>query len=247
MEDPSRTSFGFENVSPDLKTDKVKDVFRQVAEKYDVMNDVMSMGLHRLWKTQFVRSLPLSGRPHILDMACGTGDISEAILRHTPQARLTLGDINKDMLRVGQQKHKGSRLSQCPWLCVDATDLPFEDMTFDIYVIAFGIRNVTGLHQALKEARRVLKPGGYFSCLEFSTVFLPCLKKVYDLYAFHAIPKFGEWILGNAQPYQYLVESIERFPDQETFKQTLKNSGFENVRYQNLNFGVASIHRGWRV
>lgn len=245
--DSTKMSFGFQRVSPEEKTQKVKEVFQGVAEKYDLMNDIMSLGLHRLWKKRFVSSLPLQGVPHVLDMACGTGDISYGISKRNPKANIILADINESMLAVGQKKHLSSPLAQRPWICADATQLPFEDFTFDLYVISFGIRNVTGLDAALKEAYRVLKPGGCFACLEFSHVPFPLLKKVYEIYAFHLIPKYGEWILGAADPYQYLVESIAQFPTQEAFKERLVKAGFEKIIYQNLNFGVAAIHKGWRL
>ncbi|XP_063051487.1 2-methoxy-6-polyprenyl-1,4-benzoquinol methylase, mitochondrial [Engraulis encrasicolus] len=278
------THFGFETVPEEEKAERVYKVFESVAQKYDVMNDAMSLGVHRLWKDMLLHIMnPLPGT-RLLDTAGGTGDISMRFLdytrtqaekqqRRTIRSQQTLSwqdiangsqtpngeqelqestavvcDINKEMLKVGKDKaEKMSYGSGLSWVVGDAEELPFADNQFDVYTIAFGIRNVTHIEQALDEALRVLKPGGRFMCLEFSKMSNPLLSSLYDAYSFQLIPVLGEVIAGDWKSYQYLVESIRRFPDQETFKGMIEDAGFFRVQYFNLTGGVVAIHSGFKL
>ena len=245
MEDPQKTFFGFEEVSPDQKTDKVKGVFHRVASRYDLMNDVMSLGIHRLWKDRLISAMNPSTKSHLLDVAGGTGDIAVRFLKAAPQGHVTICDLNSSMIEEGRNRTLNQGWAQeIDWVCGDASDLPFEDGTFDFYSIAFGLRNVTFREKALQEAWRVLKPGGRFFCLEFSKVTLPGLKELYDFYSFTLIPRLGAWIARDQNAYQYLVESIAQFPDQERLKQEIRTVGFENVQVGNLSGGIVAIHQG---
>lgn len=246
------TSFGFRTVAEEARQGLVNNVFAEVAERYDLMNDLMSAGVHRLWKNELVSMLvpPRSNRAfHLLDVAGGTGDVALRFLeRAGPEARVTLADISPEMLAVGRQRiAKARRAEQVAIMQGNAEALALGDRTFDGYTIAFGIRNVTHIDQALREAYRLLKPGGHFLCLEFSQCQMPILDKLYDLHSFHIIPMLGELAAGSSEPYRYLVESIRRFPNQETFAGLIRNAGFERVSYRNLTGGVAAIHSGWRI
>lgn len=244
-------SFGFTKVEESKKQSMVNEVFHSVAKKYDIMNDVMSGGLHRLWKDAMVAWL---APPHIdgwkvLDVAGGTGDISfrivEASKRH---AHATVLDINGSMLEVGLDRaHKKGLTSYVNFVEANAEKLPFDDASFDAYTIAFGIRNVPHIDKALSEAFRVLKPGGRFLCLEFSEVEMPILDKVYDLWSFHGIPRMGQMIAGDADSYRYLVESIRKFPKQNDFAAMITKAGFSRVAYRNLTGGIAAMHSGWKI
>ncbi|WP_341754334.1 bifunctional demethylmenaquinone methyltransferase/2-methoxy-6-polyprenyl-1,4-benzoquinol methylase UbiE [Candidatus Tisiphia endosymbiont of Dioctria rufipes] len=245
-----QVNFGFSKVSVDQKRDLVKDIFSSVANKYDVMNDFMSLGIHRLWKDEFVRQIP-NLKSNILDVASGTGDIAFKIIKRASAknvlVQLTMCDINHDMLEVARHKAIDSNILQgLEYVVADAENLPFPDNSFDYYTIAFGIRNVAKIDNALKEAYRVLKPGGKFLCLEFSKVEFDCLKQLYQFYSFNIIPKIGKIIANNESAYQYLVESINVFPDQESFAIMLKDVGFTDVSYKNLTLGIAAIHSAYK-
>jgi demethylmenaquinone methyltransferase / 2-methoxy-6-polyprenyl-1,4-benzoquinol methylase len=242
-------SFGFERVDPTGKASRVKAVFDSVASRYDLMNDLMSLGVHRLWKNAAVDWL--SPRPGIrlLDLAAGTGDIADRVLdRVGGDGRVVSSDINMPMLAHGRDRalDKGW-FGKLDFVCADAMALPFADASFDAVTIAFGIRNVTHIDRALAEAHRVLVPGGRFICLEFSKVVLPVLDRLYDSYSFTILPNLGRLVAGDAASYRYLAESIRRFPDQAAFAALIEAAGFEQVRYRNLSAGIAAIHSGWRL
>ena len=249
---PSTTSFGYREVPEAERQGLVNQVFSSVAERYDLMNDLMSGGLHRLWKDDFVDMLnpPRGTRPwRLVDVAGGTGDI---VLRALDRGGLcceaVLCDISPEMLGVGRRRvEKAGRDAQVDIVQGNAEALPFPDKAFDAYTIAFGIRNVTHIDCALAEAFRVLKIGGRVLCLEFSQVQVPILDKLYDLHSFHVIPRLGQLTAGAAEPYQYLVESIRKFPKQEAFAGMIREAGFERVSYRNLTGGVAAIHSGWKI
>ncbi|MBY0292944.1 MAG: class I SAM-dependent methyltransferase [Alphaproteobacteria bacterium] len=237
--------FGFEKVSATEKTEKVARVFDRVALRYNLMNDVMSLGIHRLWKTWFVESLPLKQDGIYLDVAGGTGDIAEAIFERLKwfkiQAKITVSDINPAMINVGQKRYP-----HLLWLCSNAENLPLEDNSVDVYTIAFGLRNVTYREKALQEAYRVLRPGGKFACLEFSQIYSP-LEKLYNAYAFHIIPRLGEWIAKDRQSYQYLSESIRTFLTREELLTLMKKIGFERARYAVYTGGIVALHTGYKL
>jgi demethylmenaquinone methyltransferase / 2-methoxy-6-polyprenyl-1,4-benzoquinol methylase len=242
---PEKVSFGFQDVSKPEKKGLVQGVFSSVARKYDLMNDVMSMGVHRLWKQAMIAWL--APRPHMkfLDVAGGTGDIALRILDSVKdKAEVTVCDLTYAMLHEGKKRSQERPLIP---ICGNAESLPFPDNTFDAYTIAFGIRNVTTIDLALKEAYRVLKPRGRFLCLEFSQVVLPVLDQIYDQYSFNLIPWLGEKIANDRDSYQYLVESIRKFPPQPAFLQKIKNAGFEQAKYRNLTGGIAALHSGWKI
>lgn len=243
-------SYGFQGVDPDTKQDKVNDVFHRVARRYDVMNDVMSGGMHRLWKDAMVSWLaPSKTRAYrVLDVAGGTGDIASRIVEASARnAGVTVLDINGSMLDVGRDRAVKSGLGdRLDFVEASAEDLPFDDASFDAYTIAFGIRNVPHIDKALSEAFRVLKPGGRLLCLEFSEVDAPLLEKVYDAWSFNVIPRLGEMIAGDGEPYRYLIESIRMFPDQERFAAMIRAAGFERVNYRNYSGGIAACHSGWK-
>lgn len=248
----STTHFGFRTVAEGDKAKLVHNVFEQVASRYDLMNDLMSGGLHRAWKLALIDWLnpPRGARAYAhIDVAGGTGDIAFRLLdRAGPNAHVTVCDINRHMLGVGRTRAEAQQYAgQVEFACGDAETLPFPDRSFDSYTIAFGIRNVTHIEKALSDAYRVLKPGGRFMCLEFSQVAVPGLDAIYDAYSFSAIPKIGQWVTGDGDPYQYLVESIRKFPPQEKFKAMIEAAGFARVSYRNLTGGVAAIHSGWRL
>jgi demethylmenaquinone methyltransferase / 2-methoxy-6-polyprenyl-1,4-benzoquinol methylase len=245
-------TFGFESVRPEERQGKVNGVFASVAESYDLMNDLMSGGLHRLWKQDFVAWLapPRGAQPYRhLDVAGGTGDIALRIANTAGQATtIDMVDISPEMLAVGQRRVDASKFSDRITLTEgNAEALPFPDRTFDAYTIAFGIRNVTHLDRALAEAHRVLKVGGRFMCLEFSAVTVPVLDKLYDFHSFNVIPALGQLAAGDRASYQYLVESIRRFPNQSAFSSLIRGAGFEQVSHRNLTGGVAAMHSGWKL
>jgi demethylmenaquinone methyltransferase/2-methoxy-6-polyprenyl-1,4-benzoquinol methylase len=248
----SKTHFGFKTVDAAEKPKMVEGVFKSVASKYDIMNDVMSFGLHRLWKDEMVRSIKtFSGAKH-LDLAGGTGDITFRILKSAKQKNqnieIVLSDINDSMLAEGKARAVDKNLNdKINFQIIDAENIPFADNSFDFCTIAFGIRNVTNIPKALAEINRVLKPGGKFICLEFSDVNSAMLAKIYDLYSFKFIPKFGKLVANDADSYEYLVESIRKFPDAETFANMLQTAGLQKVSYKKLNFGVVAIHSGWKI
>ena len=248
-EDMAQT-FGFEAVASTAKQDKVNDVFHSVAKRYDVMNDLMSGGMHRAWKSAMVASLnpPKTRNFQVLDVAGGTGDIAFRILNAAPHAHATVLDINGSMLDVGRDRAIKAKLDgRCTFVEANAESLPFEDASFDAYTIAFGIRNVPQIAVALKEARRVLKRGGRFLCLEFSEVVIPGLDKIYDAWSFNAIPRIGKAVTGDGDSYQYLVESIRKFPNQENFASMIRKAGFARVSYRNYSGGIAAAHSGWKL
>lgn len=246
------TSFGFTKVAEGQKQALVDDVFHKVAERYDLMNDMMSGGFHRVWKDAMVSFLAppksaVSGW-RLLDVAGGTGDIATRVVERSGKAvKATVCDINESMLQVGRDRAEKAGLSDLiAFSQGNAEELPFADKSFDAYTIAFGIRNVPDIPKALREARRVLKRGGRFLCLEFSDVDIPVLDKVYDAFSFNAIPKMGQWVTGDGEPYQYLVESIRKFPNQERFADMIREAGFERVGYRNYSGGIATLHHGWK-
>ena len=236
--DSQQTHFGFQTVGEEEKRDKVLSVFHNVADNYDMMNDVMSAGVHRLWKDHFVQKIQPDRSMKLLDVAGGTGDIAFRFLERGG-GEVVVCDINKSMLGVGEDRaaSRGFADSQISWVEGDAQALSFEDNSFDCYTIAFGIRNVVKVDAALREARRVLRPGGRFLCLEFSKVRGPGLAALYDLYSFQVIPPVGHVIAGDWSSYQYLVESIRQFPDQDTFASMIRDAGFGFVKYENLTGG----------
>ncbi|GCC29979.1 2-methoxy-6-polyprenyl-1,4-benzoquinol methylase, mitochondrial [Chiloscyllium punctatum] len=279
-----QTHFGFEKVSESEKAEKVYKVFKNVAKNYDIMNDAMSLGIHRLWKDALIRMMnPLPGTK-LLDVAGGTGDIAFRFMdyvrmqqeRQSRQAvksnqspswqqisdfyqqqnksdsdlgsKAVICDINKEMLKVGRQKAEQLNYSEgLSWVVGNAEELPFDDDKFDVYTIAFGIRNVTHIDHVLQEAYRVLKPGGRFMCLEFSKVQNPVISRLYNLYSFQVIPVLGEVIAADWKSYQYLVESIQRFPDQEEFKAMIEDAGFYRVEYSNMTSGIVAVHSGFKL
>ena len=238
-------SFGYEEVSPEEKTQRVGAVFSSVASKYDVMNDAMSGGMHRLWKDRFVRRVKPREGELILDMAGGTGDI--AFRMADCGASVTVSDINQDMLDVGIERAMKRGIDGLVWSRQNAEELTFPDRFFDGYTIAFGIRNVTHIDKALAEAHRVLKHGGRFFCLEFSTTEWPGFKEVYDAYSHHLVPRIGEAIAGDAESYRYLIESIRRFPPMPEFEAMIRRAGFVNTRVEPILGGLVAIHSGWKI
>lgn len=242
-------SFGEREVPEDEKAGLVRGVFSSVAKNYDLMNDLMSAGVHRLWKDQMVSWLRPRAGSRILDVAGGTGDIAFRMLdRMEGRGEVVVCDITEDMLRVGRDRaiDKG-RLHGVGWVCGDAETLPVKSRSMDAYTIAFGLRNVTHIERALAEAHRVLRPGGRFLCLEFSQVVIPALSELYDLYSYSVLPRLGELVADDRESYQYLVESIRRFPPQDELAAMMKDAGFEKVNYRNLSAGIAAIHSGWRL
>lgn len=254
----ARVSFGFEEVDPGEKTARVRGVFASVAPRYDLMNDLMSAGIHRLWKHDTIAKLNPQPGERLLDVAGGTGDMAKAFLaradrveRRRPVAHAASAvvcDINEEMLKAGQQRRDlGAYDGRLDWVCANAEALPFTDRSFDALTIAFGIRNVTHREKALAEFRRVLKPAGRLAVLEFSHMTVPLLQEIYDRYSFNIIPALGRLVTGDRDSYQYLVESIRRFPDQDAFKAEIEAAGFSRVSVTNFSGGIAALHFGWAV
>jgi demethylmenaquinone methyltransferase/2-methoxy-6-polyprenyl-1,4-benzoquinol methylase len=250
---PERTQFGTRDVTPQEKTGLVRGVFDSVADNYDIMNDLMSGGIHRLWKDRFVRKIRPRAHYTYLDVAGGTGDIAFRIRKHVEgntgaKPDITVFDLNPNMLSVGQDRATDRGYTEgFDWITGNAEVLPFEDNQFDVYTIAFGLRNVTHIDTALAEAHRVLKPGGRFFCLEFSHVRNPVLSKAYDMFSYQAIPRIGKVIAKDSESYQYLVESIRKFPKQMELARRMREAGFKSVAYQNLSAGIAAIHSGTKT
>lgn len=257
MTDPGAdktTHFGFQTVAEDAKAGMVRDVFDTVAPKYDLMNDLMSGGIHRLWKSALVDTLAPRPGQAIVDVAGGTADVAarihDRLVRKDAALRkpVTVCDINAEMLGVGRDRMLDRGLiSGLTWVCGNAEALPFPDMTFDAYTIAFGLRNVTHIDRALSEARRVLKPGGRFLCLEFSRVVVPVLDRLYDTYSFKVLPWLGQTVAGDRDAYVYLAESIRKFPDQPRLVAMMAAAGLGRASYRNFTGGIAALHSGWRL
>ena len=243
------THFGYREVPEDEKAGLVRGVFSSVAARYDLMNDLMSGGLHRLWKDAVLDWMAPRPGMKLLDVAGGTGDVSFRFLKRLKGAgHATVCDLTAEMLTEGRRRADAQGYAeQLDWVVGDAMALPFPDRSFDAYTIAFGIRNVTQPQKALEEAYRVLKPGGRLMVLEFSRVTDAMLERAYDAYSFNVIPRMGQAVTGDRDSYQYLVESIRRFPDQETFLEMVRAAGFRRAAYRNLTMGVAAIHSGWRL
>ena len=238
-------SFGYEDVSPEEKTARVGGVFSNVASRYDLMNDAMSGGLHRLWKDRFVRRVKPRQGEQILDMAGGTGDIAFRLA--VSGAQVTVADINSAMLDVGVERAAKRGITGLVWTEQNAETLTFPDRSFDAYTIAFGIRNVTDIPAALREAHRVLRRGGRFYCLEFSTTRWPGFKEVYDAYSHKVVPRLGQMLAGDSDSYRYLVESIRRFPDMDRFRAMVGEAGFVRTSVEPLLGGLVAIHSGWKI
>ena len=242
------THFGFETVPEAEKAIKVQSVFNSVAGKYDIMNDVMSMGIHRIWKEAMMDWLAPRPGQKLLDVAGGTGDISFKFLNRAGSGHATVLDITENMLIAGRKRAEADKmLNSIDWVVGDAMALPFADNSFDVYTISFGIRNVTRPQEALNEAFRVLRPGGRLMVLEFNQIPVPLVQKAYDIYSFNVIPRMGKLIANDRESYQYLVESIRKFPDQETFLSMVQEAGFKNTNYRNLSLGIAALHSGWKI
>ncbi|WP_417250408.1 bifunctional demethylmenaquinone methyltransferase/2-methoxy-6-polyprenyl-1,4-benzoquinol methylase UbiE [Celeribacter sp.] len=242
------THFGFKDVAENEKAGMVHGVFTSVASKYDIMNDVMSMGIHRVWKDAMMDWLAPRPGQRLLDVAGGTGDISFRFLERAKSGSSVVLDMTESMLVEGRKRAEAADMAESlSWVTGDAMALPFDDNQFDVYTISFGIRNVTRIPDALSEAYRVLKPGGRLMVLEFSQLPNPAMQKAYDLYSFNVIPRMGQAIAGDRDSYQYLVESIRKFPDQETFASMIRVAGFEQVAYRNLSLGIAALHSGWKI
>ncbi len=249
----NETSFGFRTVRAGEKAGLVRGVFDSVAGRYDVMNDLMSAGVHRIWKSVLLDRLAPQPGQLLIDVAGGTGDVAHGFLkrangrsRAAPPAHAVVCDINFEMLQAGRERGE-ERADQISRVCGDAEKLPLSSGVADAYSIAFGIRNVTDMDAALREAGRVLRPGGRFICLEFSHPITEGLQKLYDAYSFNVIPWLGEKVAGDRESYQYLVESIRRFPAQDAFAARIRAAGFSRVAYENLTGGVAALHMGWKI
>ncbi len=242
------THFGYQTVPEGDKAGMVHGVFTRVASKYDIMNDLMSGGLHRLWKDAMMDWLAPRPGQRLLDVAGGTGDVAFRFLKRAPGSQAVVLDMTESMLVSGRQRAEADKMAdRLDWVVGDAMALPFADRTFDVYTISFGIRNVTRIGDALKEAFRVLRPGGRLMVLEFSQIPNEMLQKAYDLYSFNVIPVMGQVVAGDRDSYQYLVESIRKFPDQEAFASMIRAAGFDQVSYRNLTMGVAALHSGWKL
>ena len=242
------THFGFQTVAEEEKAGLVHGVFTRVANRYDLMNDLMSGGVHRLWKDAMMDWLAPRPGQRLLDVAGGTGDIAFRFLRRAPGATATVCDMTESMLLEGQRRAEAESFAdRLDWVVGDAMALPFDDASFDVYTISFGIRNVTRIGDALAEAFRVLRPGGRLMVLEFSQIPNEALQWAYDRYSFNVIPALGKMVTNDRDSYQYLVESIRRFPDQDSFAAMIRAAGFEQVKYRNLTMGVAALHSGWKI
>ncbi|MCA1768174.1 MAG: bifunctional demethylmenaquinone methyltransferase/2-methoxy-6-polyprenyl-1,4-benzoquinol methylase UbiE, partial [Idiomarina sp.] len=240
--------FGYKKVARNQKKNLVADVFQSVAAKYDVMNDLMSFGIHRLWKRYTIDCSGVRRGMKVLDIAGGTGDLTAQFSRRVgTEGEVVLADINDAMLKVGRDKLRDSGvIGNVRYVQADAEELPFDDNTFDVITIAFGLRNVTDKDKALRSMLRVLKPGGRVLILEFSKPVSTTLNQVYDFYSFNILPKMGQVVANDADSYQYLAESIRMHPDQETLKAMMNAAGYEKVDYQNMTGGVVALHRGYK-
>jgi demethylmenaquinone methyltransferase/2-methoxy-6-polyprenyl-1,4-benzoquinol methylase len=250
MDKAQTASFGFKDVAATERQSLVNSVFARVANRYDLMNDLMSGGVHRLWKNDLINWLAPSKttQQELLDVAGGTGDIARRFLdAGHPASAVTVCDISGEMLEAGRAKHGSTYGHRMRFVQGNAEALPFPDRSFDAYTIAFGIRNVTQIEVALAEAYRVLKRGGRFVCLEFSEVRTPIVDSAYDAWSFHVIPRLGEFVASDGDAYRYLVESIRRFPKQERFAEMIRAAGFDRVQFRNLSSGIAALHSGWRL
>ncbi|MGB4827875.1 MAG: bifunctional demethylmenaquinone methyltransferase/2-methoxy-6-polyprenyl-1,4-benzoquinol methylase UbiE [Paracoccaceae bacterium] len=242
------THFGFRDVPEAEKARMVHGVFSRVASKYDVMNDLMSGGVHRLWKDAMMDWLAPRPGQRLLDVAGGTGDVAFRFLKRAPGAAAVVCDMTEPMLIEGRKRAEAEKMAaSLDWVVGDAMALPFESNSFDVYTISFGIRNVTRIANALAEAYRVLRPGGRLMVLEFSQIPNDLMQKAYDLYSFNVIPVMGQIVAGDRDSYQYLVESIRKFPDQETFAGMIRAAGFGQVKYRNMTMGIAALHSGWKL
>jgi demethylmenaquinone methyltransferase / 2-methoxy-6-polyprenyl-1,4-benzoquinol methylase len=248
MTEEKTTHFGFQDVPEAEKAQMVHGVFSRVASKYDVMNDLMSGGIHRIWKDAMMDWLAPRPGQRLLDVAGGTGDVAFRFLKRAPGAAAVVCDMTEPMLIEGRKRAEAEKLApSLDWVVGDAMALPFPDGSFDVYTISFGIRNVTRITEALAEAYRVLKPGGRLMVLEFSRIPNDLMQTVYDLYSFNVIPAMGQVVTGDRASYQYLVESIRKFPDQESFVGMIRSAGFDQVKYRNLTMGIAALHSGWKL
>jgi demethylmenaquinone methyltransferase/2-methoxy-6-polyprenyl-1,4-benzoquinol methylase len=244
-----KSNFGFKEVDEDKKESLVQNVFTRVANKYDLMNDLMSFGLHHTWKTQVIDEIKPTSEDILLDVACGTGDISKKFIEAGGKEAY-LCDLNQAMLDAGKHKLAQANpriLKNMNFVCANAEELPFADNLFDYYTISFGIRNVTHIEKVISEALRVLKPGGKFICLELCNTHQGIIKKIYDLYSFKIIPKIGKIITGSEDSYSYLVESVRKFPKPERFSLMIESAGFDTVRFKLLTFGVVAIHTAYKI
>ena len=242
------TDFGFSRVKSKDKSNLVKKIFENVSGRYDLMNDFMSLGIHRVWKKSMLDWLAPRRGQSLIDVAGGTGDIAfNFIKRAKTGANATILDLTESMMIEGKKKTIDlTEESQINWVCGDAMRMPFNNNTFDVYTISFGIRNVTNISKTLSEAYRVLKPGGRLMILEFSSVNNDLISWIYDKYSFNIIPKLGELVSNDRESYQYLVESIRKFPNQEKFSEMIINEGFRKVKYRDLTFGIAALHSAWK-
>ncbi len=235
--------FGYQPIDPAEKTARVGQVFASVAPSYDLMNDLMSLGIHRLWKRRFAAMVSPKGKEVILDVAGGTGDISFLLRSLAPQADITVCDINPEMLKVGRSRALDRGITDVEFIEGNAEKLPIKSNSVDVYTIAFGLRNVTNIDAALREAKRVLKPGGRFFCLEFSKV-APALKPFYDMYSFGLLPRLGRYVANDEESYRYLAESIRQFPPQAELATRMEKAGLRDVAYTNMSGGIVALHRG---
>ena len=248
MSQQSTTHFGFQTVPEADKAGMVHGVFTRVASRYDVMNDLMSLGIHRIWKEAMMDWLAPRAGQRLLDVAGGTGDVAFRFLKRAKGSSAVVCDMTESMLIEGRKRAEADRLATAlDWVVGDAMALPFADNSFDVYTISFGIRNVTRIPDALAEAYRVLRPGGRLMVLEFSQIPNDLMQKAYDLYSFNVIPAMGQVVAGDRDSYQYLVESIRKFPSQDVFAAMIRAAGFGQVKYRNLTMGIAALHSGWKV
>ncbi|MBL3568976.1 bifunctional demethylmenaquinone methyltransferase/2-methoxy-6-polyprenyl-1,4-benzoquinol methylase UbiE [Rhodovulum sp. BSW8] len=242
------THFGFQTVAEEEKAGLVHGVFTRVASRYDLMNDLMSGGIHRVWKDAMMDWLAPQPHQRLLDVAGGTGDIAFRFLGRAPGATAVVCDMTESMLVEGRKRAEADNLAaSLDWVVGDGMALPFADNSFDVFTNSFGTRNITRIQDALNEAYRVLKPGGRMMILEFSQMPNPLLQWAYDRYSFNVIPPLGQFVVNDRDSYQYLVESIRKFPDQETFAGMIRTAGFEQVSYRNLSMGIAALHSGWKI
>ena len=248
MTEENTTHFGFQTVPEADKAGMVHGVFTNVASKYDIMNDLMSGGMHRLWKDAMMDWLAPRAGQRLLDVAGGTGDVAFRFLTRAAESQAVVLDMTESMLISGRQRAEAGQMAErLDWVVGDAMALPFADNSFDVYTISFGIRNVTRVQDALREAYRVLRPGGRLMVLEFSRIPNDLAQWAYDKYSFNVIPAMGQVVAGDRDSYQYLVESIRKFPDQETFASMIRMAGFDLVKYRNLTMGIAALHSGWKL